>query len=92
VKSLRPILQARLEPALRRGLRFEQAGPLLAGNGADRMAIARGTERLELDGATMTRLVMGATLEQEVAVRGALAEVIAALVPLPSFLPGLDYH
>ena len=40
----------------------------------------------------MTRLVLGATLGLEAAARGALGEVIAALFPLPSFLPGLDYH
>jgi len=94
MRDLRPILRARLDARLLRGLRFEQSGPLLGGTGADRYAIVRGRERLELDGAGMTRLVMGsATPEPEpVAPAGALAEIIPALFPLPSFLPGLNYR
>ncbi len=45
MKDLRPILQACLDAKLLRGLHFEQNGPLLAGAGADRYAIFRGTER-----------------------------------------------
>jgi hypothetical protein len=59
MKDLRPVLQARLDTKLMRGLRFEQSGPLLGGIGDDRYTIVRGSDRLELDGAGMTRLVMG---------------------------------
>ncbi len=94
MRDLQPLLRARLGASLLRGLRFEQSGPLLGGTGADRYAIVRGRERLELNGAGMTRLVMGsATREPEpVAPAGALAEIIPALFPLPSFLPGLNYR
>ena len=94
MNDLRPILQARVEAKLLRGLRFEQSGPLLGGTGTDRYAIMRGSDRLELDGAGMTRLVMGsAESESEPSpLPGALAEVIPALFPLPSFLPGLNYR
>jgi hypothetical protein len=79
---------------LLRGLRFEQSGPLLGGLGADQYTITRGTNRLQLDGASMTRLIMGRTdIETEsINLPGALAEIIPALFPLPSFLPGLNYH
>jgi predicted acetyltransferase len=94
MKDLRPILQARLDAKLLRGLRFEQSGPLLGGIGDDRYTIIHGSDRLELDGAAMTHLVMGnADPQAEVIYApGALAEVISALFPLPSFLPGLNYH
>jgi GNAT superfamily N-acetyltransferase len=94
MNDLRPILRARLDTNLLRGLRFEQSGPLLGGIGIDQYVITRGSERLELDGAAMTRLVMGRVdIESEsVPTTGALAEVISALFPLPSFLPGLNYH
>ena len=92
--DLRPLLQARLPADLLRGLRFEQSGPLLGGLGPDRYAIVRGGDRLELDGAAMTRLVMGCAdgEDEPVQLPGALVEVIPALFPLPSFLPGLNYH
>jgi GNAT superfamily N-acetyltransferase len=90
--DLRPILQARLSPALQRGLRFEQSGPLLGGSGDDRFTIRRGTDHLTLDGAAMTRLVMGDDQTLAVDAPGALADVVAALFPLPSFLPGLNYQ
>jgi len=94
MKDLRPMLRARLDANLLRGLCFEQRGPLLGGIGDDRYTIARGSDRLELDGATMTRLVMGDadTQAETIHTPGALAEVISALFPLPSFLPGLNYH
>jgi len=94
MKDLHPILRARVDANLLRGLRFEQSGPLLGGIGNDRYTIARGSDRLELDGAAMTRLVMGNADSQADATHapGALAEVISALFPLPSFLPGLNYH
>lgn len=94
MRDLRPLLRARLSTKLRRGLRFEQSGPLLGGSGDDRYAIVRGAERLELDGAGMSRLVMGtAEVETEpLKIPGALAEVVASLFPLPSFLPGLNYR
>lgn len=93
MKDLRPILQARLDAKLLRGLRFEQSGPLLGGIGDDRYTITRGPDRLELNGADMTRLVMGHTDTQaSIHAPGALEEVVSALFPLPSFLPGLNYH
>ncbi len=94
MKDLSPILKSRLDAKLLRGLRFEQSGPLLGGLGDDRYTIRRGSERLELDGATMTCLVMGTVDKNSYSIpaSGALAEVISALFPLPSFLPGLNYH
>jgi hypothetical protein len=92
MKDLRPILRTRLDAALLRGLRFEQSGPLLGGTGDDRYMIIRGRDRLELDGASMTQLVMGSPDLQKIDAPGALAEVVSALFPLPSFLPGLNYH
>lgn len=94
MKDLRPILQARLDAKLLRGLRFEQSGPFLGGIGDDRYTMIHGSDRLELDGAAMTRLVMGNADPQAEGIRapGTLAEVISALFPLPSFLPGLNYH
>ena len=94
MNDLRPILRARLDANLLRGLRFEQSGPLLGGLGADQYAITRGVDRLQLDGASMTRLIMGnANIEaKSIHLPGALAEIIPTLFPLPSFLPGLNYH
>ena len=95
MKDLRPILQARLDAKLLRGLGFEQSGPLLGGIGDDRYAIIRGSDRLELDGAAMTRVAMGNADDSQaepVHAPGALTEVISAIFPLPSFLPGLNYH
>ncbi len=98
--GLRPVLQASLSQSQRRGLRFEQTGPLLAGSGKDCCTITRGRDRLELSTAAMTNLVMGSPDDTEgdiapgasMAVPGALADILPALFPLPSFLPGLDYH
>lgn len=91
--ALRPNLRARLDAKLLRGLRFEQSGALIGTSGLDRYTILRGQDRLELDGAAMTRLVMGTTEELEpIRLPGALADVLPALFPLPSFLPGLNYH
>jgi predicted acetyltransferase len=94
MNDLRPLLRARIDARLLRGLRFEQTGPLLGGTGEDRYTIARGRDRLELDGATMTLLIMGNLDSQAGAIQapGAVADVISALFPLPSFLPGLNYH
>jgi GNAT superfamily N-acetyltransferase len=94
MKDLRPILQTRLDTNLLRGLRFEQSGPLLGGIGDDRYTITRGSDRLELNGAAMTRLAMGNADSQAETIHApkVLAEVISALFPLPSFLPGLNYH
>lgn len=94
MQDLRPILQARLGAQLLRGLRFEQSGARLGGTGTDRYTIVRGSDRLDLDGAAMTRLVMG-TAESETQpprLPGALAEVVPALFPMPSFLPGINYR
>jgi GNAT superfamily N-acetyltransferase len=94
MNDLRPILRARLDANLARGLRFEQSGPLLGGDGSDQYTIRRKADRLQLDGATMTRLIMGDTHMEarSVPLPGALAEIIPALFPLPSFTPGLNYH
>jgi GNAT superfamily N-acetyltransferase len=94
MKDLNPLVRARVDAKLWRGIRFEQSGPLLGGSGNDRYTITRGADRLELDGAGMTRLVMGNADPQSEAIHvpGALAEVISQLLPLPSFLPGLNYH
>jgi predicted acetyltransferase len=92
MKDLQPILRARLDKKLLRGLRFEQRGPLLGGIGDDRCTIVRGSDHLELNGADMTRLVMGSADANAIHAPGALAEVISAIFPLPSFLPGLNYH
>ena len=51
MSDLRPYVKARLTKEQRRGLRFEQEG--------DRCVIVRAHERLELDTATTTPLVMG---------------------------------
>jgi predicted N-acetyltransferase YhbS len=80
-------VRARLTARQRRGLRFEQDG--------GRLAIVRGRQRIELDGAAMTRLVMGAPAGEGPPVAelaGALQEVVAALFPLPSLLPGLNFR
>jgi len=95
MRDLRPYMRARLEAGLRRGLRFEQRGPVPGKAGEDRYAIVRGQERLELDGATMTRLVMG--MPEELApdvpiAPDALSAGLSALFPLPSFLPGLNFR
>ena len=95
--DLREYVRSRLGPALRRGLRCEQSGPLLGDQGGDRCAIARGRDRLELSAAEMTALVMGAPLAAGESAAlpplpGALDEIVPALFPLPSFLPGLNYH
>jgi GNAT superfamily N-acetyltransferase len=94
MKALRPLLVSRLDAKILRGLRFEQGGPLLGDQGGDRYAIVRGRERLELDGATMTHLVLGSADSQAgtIHANSALTEVISAIFPLPSFLPGLNYH
>jgi GNAT superfamily N-acetyltransferase len=98
MSDLRPYVRARLTESLRRGLRFEQEGSVLGtaeGGEGNRYAIVRGRERLELDGAAMTRLMMGipAEMAPDLAVgSGTLGEIIPALFPLPSFLPGLNYR
>lgn len=87
MSDLQPYVRARLTEGQRRGLRFEQEG--------NRYGIVRGRERLELDGAAMTRLVLGVPAEVAPAVSvapGTLSEIIPALFPLPSFLPGPNYR
>jgi GNAT superfamily N-acetyltransferase len=87
MSDLRRYVSARLTARQRRGLRFEQEG--------DRYGLARGRERLELDGVAMTRLVMGAPLHMMPNVpleSGTLGEIVQILFPLPSFLPGLNYR
>jgi hypothetical protein len=89
--DLRDYAVARLPRPLRRGLRFEQTGALLGDGGDDRYVITRGDERAELNGAAMTRLVMGDPAEVS-SLPGVLGEVVSALFPLPSFLPGIDFR
>jgi len=87
MSDLRPYVKARLTEGQRRGLRFEQEG--------NQYGIVRGQERVELDGAAMTRLVMGVPAEVAPAISiapCALGEIIPALFPLPSLLPGLNYR
>mgnify|MGYP000303683889 CR=1 FL=1 len=104
-QDLANYIAARLPISLRRGLRFEQSGPLLvdpwlgeAGEG--RMAITwqggrQSAERFELSSAEMTRLVMGSSEQAgdgaPPPAKGALGEVVSALFPLPSFLVGINY-
>ncbi len=95
--GLRAYQAARLPARLLDGLTFSQSGGVIINGepGADpgRCVMARGADRLELDTAAMTRLVMGDP-EGLLAVDapGALREIAAALFPLPAFMPGLDYH
>jgi hypothetical protein len=87
MSDLRRYVSARLTARQRRGLRFEQEG--------DRYRVARGRERLELDGVAMTRLVMGTPPKMMPNVPlepGTLGEIVRTLFPLPSFLPGLNYR
>jgi hypothetical protein len=95
--GLQEYQRARLPAALLRGLRFAQSGGIIINGDEDadpgQCVIERGADRLVLDTASMTRLVMGDPEGlQVVDAPGALREVIAALFPLPAFLPGLDYH
>lgn len=107
--GLHDYMRARLPANLLRGLTFEQSGGLIVSGdvfgqpvhdlGPGRCAISRGAERLELDTAAMTLLILGDP-EKRLSVSapgalqppGALREIVQALFPLPSFLPGLDYH
>jgi predicted N-acetyltransferase YhbS len=85
--DLEGYVRARLPARQRRGLRFEQEG--------DRYALARGGERIELDGGEMTRLVMGLPAEMVSdggAGSGTLGRIVSTLFPLPSFVPGLNYR
>lgn len=93
--DLAAYITARLPTALGRGLRFEQSGPLLADpSGAEegRCAIAWHSLRLELTTAEMTRLVMGSPAPEEFSAPPPLDEMIQALFPLPSFLPGINFR
>lgn len=93
MRDLRAYQQALLPDRLRRGLRFEQYGPLLAGAGGDVYTIRRGSDMIGLDGAAMTRLVFGPPNPQfHHPLPGVLAEITEALFPLPAFFTGLDYH
>jgi hypothetical protein len=91
MNDLRGYIAARLDASLRRGLRFEQSGPLLGHKGGDVYRISRGKDSLELNGWDLTRLVMGDP-GAPVSGPGALAEILPALFPLPAFHPGLNYH
>jgi hypothetical protein len=94
MSDLRPYLHSRLSAHLRRGLRFEQRGALLHTHDDDVACIQRGPARLELDVATMTRLVCGdpGFSQASLSVPEALSETLAAIFPLPAFLPGLNYQ
>jgi GNAT superfamily N-acetyltransferase len=91
MNDLKGYVAARLSPGLRRGLRFEQSGPLLGHNGGDRYAIIRGKDRLDLNGWDLTRLVMSSP-DCDITGPGALTEILPQIFPLPSFHPGLNYH
>ena len=98
LESLRPYITARLGEEVYRELRFEQAGPLLRDSATQvdegRCAIVLGRERFELDTMQMTRLVMGDPEGKlaDVEIPGWLVPIVRAIFPLPSFLPGLNYH
>lgn len=97
-ESLQPYIVARLGEEVYSDLRFEQSGPLLRNSATlvdeGRCAIVLGSERFELDTMQMTRLVMGDPENQlaGVEIPGWLSHVVKAILPLPSFLPGLNYH
>jgi predicted N-acetyltransferase YhbS len=83
--DLRGYVTSRLTGAQRRGLVFHQEG--------DGYTIARGSDRLVLDGAGMTRLVLGTPADSEKprpALGSDLDAIIADLFPLPSLPPGLN--
>jgi hypothetical protein len=95
MSDLQPYQHRRLDALDWNDLRFEQTGPLLSASGDDRFIIARGHDRLELNGAEITVLVMGGLDEAHVAPKIAssgLENLVSALYPLPSFFPGLNYH
>lgn len=95
METLRPRFAGLVGPKITQGLAFEQSGPLLAGAGDDHCAITLGNERLELDGAAMSRLVFGDSTGADPAASlapGALQEVLHAVFPLPSFFAGLSFH
>ena len=76
---------ARLTADQQRAVRFCQDG--------DRYAIVHGSHRMELDGAAMTRLVLGPAPASETetpVLARSLGEIASQLFPLPSFLPGLN--
>ena len=99
--DLEAYIAGRLPEALTPDLRFEQSGPLLvdpgqAQAGDGQCAIVWQQQRLELATAEMTRLVMGSPQQAPGAgypgVPSVLGQIISALFPLPSFLPGLNYR
>lgn len=92
LNDMQTYIRSRLSPSLCRGLHFEQTGPLLGADGGDRCTITYGKDHLELSGAQMTALVMGSPEEESPPLPGVLAEIIPAIFPLPSFLPGINYH
>ncbi len=94
--DLEAYIGGRLPEWLVSDLRFEQSGPLLvdpeqAGAGDGQCAIVWQQQRLELTSAEMTWLVMGSP-QQAPGASGVLGQIISALFPLPSFLPGLNYR
>lgn len=90
---MQPYLEARLAPPMLSALQFGQVGPLLGDAGGDTCTISLGEDRLTLDVASMTRLVFGADTDPDLsAASPALRDVLQTIFPLPSFLPGLDYH
>ncbi len=107
MEALRPRFAELVGPKITHMLAFEQSGSLLAGAGDDRCVITLGEERLELDGAAMSRLVFGDASATAVATAaantetfagadslapGVLQEVLQAVFPLPSFFAGLSFH
>ena len=101
--DLEPYISARLPSHLRQSLRFEQSGPLLVdpdlgSRSPDICAITWESHRLQLSTAQMTRLVFGdwesgsnsalSSLPQD----SPLHQIVTALFPLPSFIPGLNFR
>jgi predicted N-acetyltransferase YhbS len=93
--DLAAYIAARLPARFVRRLRFEQSGPLLANPASQEeghCAIVWHDLRLELTTAEMTRLVMGSPAPLAYTAPPPLDEIITALFPLPSFLPGINYR
>ena len=83
--DLKDYVGARMTAHQLRAVRFYQDG--------DRYAIVHGPHRMELDGAAMTRLVLGpaSAMETKTPVPApSPGEIASQLFPLPSFLPGLN--
>jgi hypothetical protein len=96
-QDLEAYIGARLPEDLSAGLRFEQVGPLLVDpdlgdRTGDLCAIDWNDNRLELSTAKMTQLVMGNWDFDIGDIGSPIDEIVEALFPLPSFIPGINYR